>query len=205
MFIIWGWRVVFHTIAQGVFYCRKCGGDRDYRHRAGRRFITIFFIPVIPLTKAGEHVRCETCKTRYVTEVLASPTAASRQAAIPAGARAMVSLMLRTGGMDSFPARDRAIEAVRDAGQPDYDDRLLAEDLAQPLESARRMIGHLGTQLRPEAKEWHLTEAVRIGTADGPLTENERATAEMIARDLGMTRAQALGVITLAEQGAGRN
>ena len=205
MLIIWGWRVVFHTITQGVFYCRKCGGDRNYRHRAGRRFITIFFIPVIPLTKAGEHVRCETCKTRYVTEVLASPTAASMQAAIPAGARAMVSLMLRTGGMDSFPARGRAIEAVRDAGQPDYDDSLLAEDLAQPLETARRMIGQLGAQLRPEAKEWHLAEAVRIGMADGPLTENERATAEMIAGDLGMTRAQALGVITLAEQGAGRN
>jgi hypothetical protein len=205
MLIIWGWRVVFHTIAQGVFYCRKCGGDRDYRHRAGRRFITIFFIPVIPLTKAGEHVRCETCKTRYVTEVLASPTAASMQAAIPAGVRAMVSLMLRTGGMDSFPARGRAIEAVRGAGQPNYDDILLAEDLAQPLEAARRMIGHLGGQLRPEAKEWHLAEAVRIGMADGPLTENERATAEMIAGDLGMTRAQALGVITLAEQGAGRN
>ena len=205
MLIIWGWRVVFHTITQGVFYCRKCGGDRNYRHRAGRRFITIFFIPVIPLTKAGEHVRCETCKTRYVTEVQASPTAASMQAAIPAGVRAMVSLMLRTGGMDSFPARGRAIEAVRDAGQPDYDDSLLAEDLAQPLETARRMIGQLGAQLRPEAKEWHLAEAVRIGMADGPLTENERATAEMIAGDLGMTRAQALGVITLAEQGAGRN
>ena len=50
MLIIWGLRVVYHTIAQGVFYCRKCGGDRNYRHQAGRRFFTLFFIPIIPLT-----------------------------------------------------------------------------------------------------------------------------------------------------------
>jgi hypothetical protein len=203
MFIIWGWRVFYHTIAQGMFYCRTCGGDRGYRHRAGRRFITIFFIPVIPLTKAGEHVQCDTCKTRYVTEVLSSPTAASMQAAIPAGVRALVSVMLRTGGLDSTAARGRAVDAVRAAGQEGYDEAALAEDLAHSLEQGRQMITHLGAQLRPEAKEWHLAEAVRIGLADGPLTDNERATAEMIASDLGMTGAQALGVITLTEQAAG--
>ena len=205
MLIIWGWRVVYHTIAQGMFYCRKCGGDRAYRHRAGRRFITVFFIPLILLTKAGEHVQCDTCKTRYVTEVLDSPTAASMQAAIPAGVRALVAVMLRTGGNDSEPARGRAIDAVRNAGQQDYSESMLAEDLSHSLESARKMIGHLGAQLRPEAKEWHLAEAVRIAMADGPLTENERATVEMIASDLGMTQAQALGVITLTEQAAGHS
>lgn len=205
MLIIWGWRVFYHTIAQGMFYCRKCGGDRPYRHRAGRRFITIFFIPVIPLTKAGEHVQCDACKTRYVTEVLTAPTAASMQAAIPAGVRAMVSVMLRTGGTDSPAARSRALEAVRSAGQANYDESTLAEDLSHSLEQARQMITTFGAQLRPEAKEWHLAEAVRIGLADGPLTENERATAEMIASDLGMTSAQALGVITLTEQSAGAN
>jgi uncharacterized tellurite resistance protein B-like protein len=203
MLIIWGWRVVYHTIAQGMFYCPNCGGDRAYRHRAGRRFITVFFIPLIPLTKTGEHVQCGTCKTRYVTEVLASPTASSMQTTIPAGVRALVSVVLRTGGSDSAPARGRAIDAVRNAGQPDYDESTLAADLARSLESARQMIGQFGAQLRPEAREWHLAEGIRIAMADGPLTENERATVEMIASDLGMTQAQALGVITLTEQAAG--
>lgn len=205
MFIIWGWRVFYHTIAQGMFYCRKCGGDRPYRHRAGRRFITLFFLPVIPLTRTGEHVQCDACKTRYVTEVLASPTAASMQAAIPAGVRAMVSVMVRVSGTDSPAARGRAIDAVRAAGQPDYDDSALAEDLTHGLDQAREMISVFGAQLRPEAREWYLAEAVRIGLADGPLTDNERGTAEMIASGLGMTGAQALGVITLTEQAAGTN
>ncbi|HEY3883306.1 MAG TPA: zinc-ribbon domain-containing protein, partial [Trebonia sp.] len=93
MLIIWGLRVVYHTIAQGVFFCRKCGGDRNYRHRAGRRFFTLFFIPIIPLNKTGEHVQCLTCKTRYVTDVLRLPTATQMQAALPAGVRAMISVM----------------------------------------------------------------------------------------------------------------
>ncbi|MGA9834615.1 MAG: zinc-ribbon domain-containing protein, partial [Trebonia sp.] len=95
MLIIWGLRVVYHTITQGVFFCRTCGGDRSYRKQAGRRYITLFFIPVVPLNKTSVHVRCVTCKTRYVTEVLNLPTAAQMQAALPAGARALVSVMLR--------------------------------------------------------------------------------------------------------------
>jgi hypothetical protein len=205
MLIIWGLRVFYHTLAQGVFHCRKCGGDRDYRHRAGRRFITVFFIPLIPLNKTGEHVQCTTCKTRYVVDVLRAPTAAAMQSAIPAGTRAMVGMMLRTGGIDSAAARERAIEAVRGAGEQDYDEGKLAADMAQSMEAARQAITLLGGQLRPEAKEWHLTEVIRIALADGPLTENERGTAELVAADLGMTKAQALGVITMTEQAADQN
>ena len=46
------------------------------RHRAGRRWFTVFFLPVIPLNRVGEHVQCSTCRTRYVTEVLSQPTTA---------------------------------------------------------------------------------------------------------------------------------
>ena len=43
---------------------------------------------------------------------------------------------------------------------------------------------------------------IQVGLADGPLTELERRAAQLIAADLGMTQAQAIGVITMAEQGA---
>jgi hypothetical protein len=205
MLLIWGLRVFYRTIAQGVFYCRKCGGDRNYRHRVGRRFFTLFFIPIIPLNKTGEHVQCTTCKTRYVVDVLQAPTAAKMQAAIPAGTRAMAATMLRTGGVDSAPARQRAIDAVRAAGEQSYDDNMLTADMSQSMDTARQAITQLGGQLRPDAKEWHLAEVIRIGLADGPLTENERGTAELIASDLGMTKAQALGVITMTEQAADPN
>lgn len=205
MLIIWGLRVIYHTIAQGVFFCRRCGGDRNYRHRAGRRFVTVFFIPLIPLTKTGEHVQCTACKTRYVSDVLRLPTAARMQKALPTGMRAMVAVMLRAGDPASADARRRAIDAVTGAGAQGYDDAALDADLAVPAQEGRRAIIALGEQLRVHAREWHLAELIRIAMADGPLTGAERAAAEAVAADLGLTQAQVIGVITLAEQGAGQS
>ena len=75
MLLIFGLRVYFRTIGQGMFHCQRCGGDRRYRERTGRRWFHLFFIPLIPLVSVGEHVRCGTCRTTYHVDVLAMPTA----------------------------------------------------------------------------------------------------------------------------------
>ena len=202
MLLIWGLRVFFHTVSQGVFHCRNCGGDRRYRLRSGRRFFTLFFIPVIPLTKVGEHVQCQTCKTRYVVDVLKLPTAAQMQAALPAGMRAAATAMLQSGDPASPAARQRAVAVIQGAGAQGYADGNLDHDRAQPVEAVGQALSQVAQQLTPDAKEWFLAEVIRVGTADGPLTEAERGTAVAVAADLGMSPAQAIGVITLAEQPA---
>jgi hypothetical protein len=203
--IIWGFRVFYRTVGEGVFHCRKCGGDRQYRHRAGRRFFTLFFIPIIPLNKVGEHVQCTTCKTRYVMDVLSLPTAAQMQTALPLGMRAAAVAVLRAGDPGSPAARHRAVTAIQGAGAQEYTDADLDADAAQPAEDARSAVGQVARQLTPDSKEWFLAEIVRIGMADGPLTERERQTVQAIAADLGMTQAQALGVVTITEQAAQQN
>ena len=60
----------------------------------------------------------------------------------------------------------------------------------------------MGAQLAVPAREWFLAEVVRIGMADGPLTDAERDAARAAGAGLGMTQAQVLGVITLTEQAA---
>jgi hypothetical protein len=205
MLIIWGLRVIYRTLGQGVFFCRRCGGDREYRHRAGRRFITVFFIPLIPLAKTGEHVQCLACKTRYVTEVLKLPTTAGMQLAVSAGMRALVVAMLRVGDPASPQARRRAIDAVVGTGERGYDEAALDADLGEPAAAEVPKIAALGGQLQVEAKEWYLAEAIRIALADGPLTGPERVAAVHLATALGMTQAQAVGVITLTGQNAGQS
>ncbi|HEY8044265.1 MAG TPA: zinc-ribbon domain-containing protein [Streptosporangiaceae bacterium] len=205
MLLIWGLRVFYHTVSQGTFHCRTCGGDRQYRQRRGRRFFTLFFIPVIPLTKAGEHVQCMTCKTRYVTDVLSLPTAAQMQAALPAGMRAAAGAMLQAGDRRSAAARQRAVAAIQGAGARGYTDADLEADAGQPAEATQSALGQVARQLTPDAKEWFLAETVRVGMADGPLTDSERRIAGLIAADLGMTQAQAVGVVTMAERAAQQN
>jgi hypothetical protein len=203
--IIFGLRVFYRTIAQGTFHCRRCGGDRQYRHRAGRRWFTLFFLPVIPLNTVGEHVQCAACRTRYVTDVLSLPTTAQMQAALPAGMRAAVSAMLRSGDPSSPVSRQRAIEAVIASGVPAYDDAALSADLMQSFDAIRPALNQVGAQLTIQAREWYLAEVIRIAMADGALTETERQAALAIGADLGMTQAQVVGVVAMTEQSAGRD
>ncbi len=205
MLIIFGLRVFYRTIAQGIFYCRRCGGDRQYRKRSGRRWFTLFFLPVIPLNSVGEHVQCSTCRTRYVPDVLNQPTTAQMQAALPAGMRAAVWAMLRSGDPASPVSRQRAIEAVIGAGTPGYNEAMLSADLMQPFESIRPALNRVGGQLTIQAREWYLAEVIRIAMADGPLTETERHAALAIGVDLGMTQAQVIGVVAMTEQSAGHD
>jgi hypothetical protein len=203
--IIFGIRVLYRTLGQGVFYCRRCGGDRQYRHRAGRRWFTLFFIPVIPLNRVGEHVQCATCRTRYVTDALHQPTTAQMQAALPVGMRAAAAAMLRSGDPGSPAARQRAITVVTGAGARGYDEVALDADLEQPADWVRGALQQVGTQLTIQAREWYLADVIRIGMADGALTDTERTAAQAIGLDLGMTHAQVLGVVAMTEQSAGRD
>lgn len=209
MILIFGLRVYFWTIARGTFYCQRCGGDRSYRHRAGRRFFHLFFVPLIPLGKAGEHVQCDTCRTKYRTEVLAMPTSAQMQASIPDGTRVAAIAVLRAGDPASTAVRRRAVEVIKGSGMPGYDEAALDADLAgvataeqMPVTDPAAALSALSGQLAVPAREWFLAEIVRIGLADGPLTDGERQAIMELAGQLGMTPAQAIGVITLTEQGA---
>jgi len=206
LLLIFGLRVFYRAVGQGMFHCQRCGGDREYRHRAGRRWFTLFFIPVIPLNHVGEHVQCTICGTRYRMDVLSLPTTAQMQEALPDGMRAAAIAMLRAGGGSSAAARRRAMDAIKGAGVADYDDVALDADLSAAVMSAppdlAGPLNRVAIQLAVPAREWFLAEVVRIGLADGMLSDDERHAAREVAAQLGMTPAQARGVISMTEEGA---
>jgi hypothetical protein len=202
LLIFFGLRVFYRAAGQGTFHCQRCGGDREYRHRVGRRWFTLFFIPIVPINRAGQHVQCAVCGTRYRMDVLCLPTSVQMQEALPAGTRAAAIAMLRAGGGNSSPARRRAIDAVKGAGLADYDDAALDADLSEPAMDLAGPLNRLTLQLAVPATEWFLAEVVRIGLADGMLSDEERQAAREIAARLGMTPAQAHGVISMTEEGA---
>lgn len=206
MFLFFGLRVYyFRPVGHGTFHCQRCGGDRAYRQRKGRRWFHLFYIPLIPLARTGEHVRCGTCRTAYRVEVLALPTTAQMQAALPAGMAAAATAMLRAGDPASLPARRRAIDAIAGAGPAGYGDAELDADLAgagEPDRDIARPLNSLAMQLEVQAREWFLAEIVLIGLADGSLSDEERHAARVIAAHIGMTPAQAFGVIAMTEEDA---
>jgi hypothetical protein len=203
--LMFGLRVCFRTVGHGMFHCQRCGGDRRYRRRAGRRWFHILYIPVIRLGKTGEHLQCMACYGRFRTGALAIPTAAQMEAALPAGTLAAATCMLLAGNPGSRPARRRALAAVRAAGLSGYDDTALEEDLRRSAASGDDLSAPLNTlaaQLAVPAREWFLASVVRIGLADGQLTDEQRLAARHVAANLGLTPAHAYGVITMTEEAA---
>jgi len=202
-----GLRFYFRTTGHGTLHCHRCGGDREYRRCVGRRWFHVLYIPLIPLDRVNEHLQCRICNTRYRVEVLSIPTMAAMETALPAGALAAVTTMLRAGDPASPAARNWAIDVLLAAGLADYDDVALTADLAAadgwgPEPDIAEPLEALAVQLTMPAPEWFLADAVRVGLADGPLSEEERQAARLIGSHLGMTAAQAHGVILMAEESA---
>jgi hypothetical protein len=45
--------------------CGHCGTVGEFVDKKGMRFITLFFIPVIPISGTKHLLQCPTCGTRY--------------------------------------------------------------------------------------------------------------------------------------------
>jgi len=213
MLALVGSRVCYRTIGSGVFHCERCGGDRPYRHRSGRRWAHLLGIPLALLGGTGEHLRCTVCRTCYRVDLLAVPTMEQMLVALLAGTKAAVLAMLRAGDAASPAARHRGIEMIRAAGALDYHDVGLAAALAEPA-AAERLAGTDGqvglrpaieafaVQLEMHAREWFLAKIVEVGLADGSLSAKERAVAATVATYLGMSASRGEDVISLAEEAA---
>ncbi len=132
MLALVGSRLGYRTTGSGVFHCERCGGDRPYRHRSGRRWAHLLGGPLALLGGNGEHLRCAVCRTCYRVELLAVPTIEQMLVALLVGTKAAVLAMLRAGGAGSPAARRRAVEMIKAAGAPDYHDGRLLTALADP-------------------------------------------------------------------------
>lgn len=70
------------TRLRGFFRCPDCGSTQNFRLRASRPFLTLYFIPVLPIGGLQEYVQCTTCKNSYETDVLALTMLPSNYATI---------------------------------------------------------------------------------------------------------------------------
>jgi hypothetical protein len=206
MLIIWGFTILYKVLGDGAFFCPRCGADRAYRHRIGRRWFRLYFIPLFPVSgPVNEHVRCETCKGLFQMQVLARPTSTQLSSQLLDGVRGVIVHVLRAGSIDSPAAREIAVAEVERAGLPGYTDQTLTADLDAVPGDLNPLLSALGGQLADQGKENLMRAATRTALADGALTDLERRVLNSTAAALGMTQAHAQGVISMAEQAAQQN
>jgi uncharacterized tellurite resistance protein B-like protein len=58
------------TRDRGNFYCPSCGITQSYRLRARRPWLTLYFIPTVPIGSVEMFVQCDQCRSTWDPTVL---------------------------------------------------------------------------------------------------------------------------------------
>lgn len=64
------------TIEKGDFFCPKCNAAKTYQRKIARPFLTLYFVPIIPIGSLREYVVCRSCRERFDPTILSSGQAA---------------------------------------------------------------------------------------------------------------------------------
>lgn len=64
------------TVERGDFFCPVCNAAKSYQRKVARPFLTLYFIPVVPIGGLREFVLCRSCRKRFDPGIL-SPGAAA--------------------------------------------------------------------------------------------------------------------------------
>ncbi len=71
------------TRSSGLFRCPQCGSTQSFRLRAARPFLTLYFIPVLPIGALQEYVECRHCKNSFEPDILAGNMATTHLTSKP--------------------------------------------------------------------------------------------------------------------------
>ena len=193
--LIIGLRTIWKTLRGGTFHCPNERTDRPYIVQEARRFFAIFFIPLIPLGKAGQAVRCESCKNRFPVSVLDQPTAIDRTDQLARAVRTVAVAMAAADGASDAAVRSRTVDLVNEY-DPGYDDAKLREDLRLlPVHDVQSVVAAVASGLDGPGKERFVTDMLSIATSNGEMTAAERRVLDALAAGLAMTPAHLRGVL----------
>ncbi|MHB0957318.1 MAG: TerB family tellurite resistance protein [Pirellulaceae bacterium] len=164
----------------GIFACPTCEQERTYRHRTRREFLTLYFIPLIPLQARGEFIECMTCRGTFPVE-LAEMTVERLQQQKRQHVCELIRRVLVTIVALDNEVTDEELEAVRefaaDHGQP----AITREQILQEAVTVRAAqfdplayIRAIAPQLGADDKETLLYYAFLAATAAGELSETRQ-------------------------------
>ncbi|WP_246151854.1 tellurite resistance TerB family protein [Rubripirellula reticaptiva] len=184
------------TRERGNFYCPGCRVPQTHRLRARRPWLTLYFIPTIPIGNAEVFVQCDQCKQTWDPTVLdmdqETHEAAEAVKFLDEALRAAILVTLVDGTI-SEPEIQSLIEIASYMQDRDVD---------------RDEIGHLcsiAQQNKIEAVNYVLTVSIRwnqkqkrqalqamflAATAEGEMTDKKVKTLAKMQELLGMTDAE---------------
>lgn len=163
----------------GEFYCPSCGVPQPYRLRTRRPFLTLYFIPVVPIGGPEPFVQCDGCRSSWDPNVLEmdreTHEIAQREQFREEALRATVLMTTADGTITE--GEIAAIQQVSDR----LLDRPVDRDELGALCSSARRLGIAPTHfILAASKRWNqeqrmtvLKAAFLAASAEGELSESQ--------------------------------
>lgn len=199
--IIFGTRGVKSTIKEGQFLCPQCANSQNFRHRKVTRFFTLYFIPLIPLGKAGEFVECKTCKGTFVPRVLDYNPASNKnefQSVYEKAMRhSMIMMMLADGHIDD----DELIMVQKIINKFGHNDitkeelNKLIEEVQYKKEPIQKYLSQIASSLNEHGKEIIIKCGIAVASADGHIDNSEIALIQEMAKSMEMSNSHVRGIM----------
>ena len=196
--LLLGTRAVTYGSGKGEFRCPGCGAVRSYEKKRVRRFVTVYFLPLVPREVVGEYVECQTCRATFRLSVLADDaSAATLEAEFHAAVkRVMVLMMLADGRIEP-----REIETLTRVYEKLAKTALTKDDVEREVSAAkaegRDLYAYLSSvvgRLNDPGKALVLKAAFFVAAADADVDDAETRLLAELASALEMSPSQFKGV-----------
>ena len=202
--ILFGKKGLATSLKKGDFHCPNCATSQGFEHKSVRSFITLYQVPIIPLSQLGDYVECMGCKDTYKPRVLDAEVDLSHdefQAEYHAAIKIVMIKMLLIDGR----TLNSELEMIQMVYQRITRDTIDIQTIKQEVDSLKNnnqnlsdILFRLQGNLNDEGKEMVLRAAFYVAMADGDFEEKEQEFLGKIGSDLGMTPAHFQGVISTA-------
>ena len=199
--IIFGARGVTYTHAKGTFYCPGCDREGvEYKHQRARRFVTLYYIPLIPLKSLGEYIECQVCQNTYQPAVLTASAQDHRafEAEFQLVIKRVMILMLLADGV----VAEAELEVIRKIYLRLSTVDLPIEELRREIEAAREGVSdvlvyleRLAPVLNARGKELVIKSAFLVAAADDQFQDKERQLLADIGKILELSNAQVQAIL----------
>jgi hypothetical protein len=202
MIIIGTRGITSSTGEAGRFQCPTCGPNASYRERQVREWLTLYFIPVLPLGVAGKYVECEGCSQAFDPAIVTYDPQVEREAF----GRTLTDLLVRLALVDgTFTVEERNV--IFEFYRRTTDRPLDAGELTETVERVRRegprfleTVRAAAANWSGDAIAWFIHAAFSLACAEDEMTPQKQQALAELPRALGVSKEDFQRVVTASAE-----
>ncbi|MGN6548190.1 MAG: TerB family tellurite resistance protein [Aureliella sp.] len=186
------------TIDRGDFFCPVCNAAKSYQRKVSRPFLTLYFIPVVPIGGLREFVLCRSCRKRFdpeilspgaLAEVIRAPQVAGEQAPFETELLRLIALMMVEDDQVTEPEvamATRVYQSMIGRPLPRYElDRACREVVALRIKPAR-YVGRAGEGMTYDQKLMAVQAMFAVAGAEGQISPRRLQSLMNAQQQLGL-------------------